>query len=65
LANKHRRDHGHERQLERAKKWIMTWCNTKAAIPWKKWVSNQAQIKKRWLTMAVRSGELVEPAKQI
>ena len=65
LANKHRRDRRHERQMERAKKWIMRWCNTKTAIPWKEWVSNQAQIKKHWLTRAVRNGELVEPAKQI
>jgi hypothetical protein len=65
LANKDRRDRGHERELERAKKWIMRWRNTKTAMPWKKWVSNQAQIKKHWLTRAVRKGELVEPANQI
>jgi len=65
LANKHRRERGHERKLERANRWILRWCNTKTAIPWKEWVSNQAQIKKHWLTMAVRNGELVEPAKQI
>jgi hypothetical protein len=64
LANRERRKSEHRKQLVIAKDWIARWQHTKTSLPWKDWVSGRANVKKHWLTRAVRSEELIEPVKQ-
>jgi hypothetical protein len=64
LTNKARRNREHKEQLQLAERSTAKWLNLKLATPWKVWVSNRTNIKKHWLTRAVRNGELVEPVKQ-
>jgi hypothetical protein len=65
LANRERRDREHKKQLKLAEQWTAKWLNAKTARPWKEWVSNGINIKKHWLTRAVRNGEIAEPVKPI
>jgi hypothetical protein len=62
-ANKTKRDKEHSEQLKRVVQWIAKWRETRTNVPWKDWVSARTHVKRHWLTRAVNTGELVEPAK--
>jgi hypothetical protein len=64
LANKARREREHKKLLKLAKVWMERWREDFSEVPWKEWVSGRTLIKKHWLTLAVRNGEIVEPVKR-
>jgi hypothetical protein len=63
-CNRKRRQARHQKKVEKARKFISKWESVQSRRDWKKWVSEKTGITTNWLTRAVNTRELIEPAKR-
>jgi hypothetical protein len=63
-ANRIKRGREHKKQLKLVKRSIRLWRTAKTTKSWKEWITGeQLTIKKMWLTLAIKKGEIKEPFK--